>query len=77
MANKGVELELKGVLEDSAAVRGKSLGSPKSQRPDYESLKEVNDINNGKSSARNESFMSSLVIAVMSFAINNCCCVEC
>ena len=49
MAKNGVELELKGVLEDSAAVRGKSLGSPKAQRPDYESLKEVND-NNGKSS---------------------------
>ena len=49
MANNGVELELKGVLEDSASVGGKSLGSPKVQRPDYESLKEVND-NNGKSS---------------------------
>lgn len=51
MANNGVELELKGVLEDSAAVGGKSLGSPKAQRPDYESLKEVNDTcSNGKSS---------------------------
>lgn len=51
MANNDVELELKGVLEDSAAVGRKSLGSPKAQRPDYESLKEVND-NNGKSSNR-------------------------
>ncbi|XP_020629033.1 synaptic vesicle 2-related protein-like [Orbicella faveolata] len=45
MAKSGVELELKGVLEDSAAVGGKNLGSPKTHRPDYESLKEVNDNN--------------------------------
>lgn len=45
MANNGVELELKGVLEDSAAAGGKSLGSPKAQRPNYESLKEVSDNN--------------------------------
>ena len=49
MAKIGVELELKGVLEDSAPVGGKQLGSPKTQRTDYESLKEVND-NNGESS---------------------------
>jgi len=49
MAANGLEMELIGVLEDSAAVGGKNLGSPKTQRPDYESLKEVND-NNGKSS---------------------------
>ena len=47
MAENGIELELKGVLEDSAPVGNKQLGSPNTQRPDYESLKEVND-NNGK-----------------------------
>ena len=48
MAKNGVELELKGVLEDSAAVGGKRVSSPNAQRPNYESLKEVNNDNNGK-----------------------------
>lgn len=43
MANNEVEMELK----DSAAFGGKNLSSPKGQRPNYESLKEVND-NKGK-----------------------------
>lgn len=48
MAQNGVELELKGVLQDSAAVGGKKLTFQNAQRPDYESLKEVNNDNNGK-----------------------------
>lgn len=43
MAKNGVEMEMK----DSAAFGGKNISSPKGQRPNYESLKEVND-NNGK-----------------------------
>lgn len=43
MAENGVELELK----DSAAIGSKTPSSPNGQRPNYESLKELND-SNGK-----------------------------
>ena len=43
MAKNGDELEMK----DFTAIGGKNLSSPKGQRPNYESLKEVND-DNGK-----------------------------
>ena len=54
MAKNGVELELK----DAEEMTGEKLRPPKTQRPNYESLKEHND-NNGKCSIKTQSFRTT------------------